>query len=789
MIKTISKWVFACIISITMAYGGWESHGPTGEINKIMVKDGNVLAGYYVQSQWPITGSISLFRSSNYGMDWARFESDSCITYVRNFCSDSVYIYNNTTCGVFRSSNGGANWEYINTPFFNIGFEIFKVNSGKYWGFSWDSLRIANVNGQIWTPKAYPNDLSWLKVADVTGNEVYIAKDDKLYGSSNEGDTWTQMNTNSTITEYNFIISDNGFVYAGGIGGLYKSDNSGTSWINITASFSDQDFSCFWVSNGKVFACNSTGIFLSLDNGLSWNNANAGLSYNSSAGVVNLQANCITVSGGKAYIGTLFGVYETELNNINWQPVIKDINNSFVSNLSIKDNYVFAQTNNCVFKSEDNGQTWKKSNKNLEKQILKNMVKLGSKLVVSTSGGIFLSDNNGDNWSNVNLAVVADDIFRVNVYNDTVYACTKSGIYYSTDALNWIHIDVPDNLKVHIVYVSGDTIVASGTSDLAEGGLYTSTNFGLTWNYSNIAETLYQVNSFSKVGNKVYAGYGYSLYTSTNNGLTWSKSQVDKQYNQINRVAEHNGILYACSVEGLYTSSNSTSNWNLENDGLFFPYGFSNLSMNDFAVNSSHMFVASQGHGVFSKALTAGGLIPVSIYPINKETNTVIDPTFEWLAVNNAKDYNLEVATDETFANPSVSQVCTSTNVKVKGLATNTKYFWRVRANLAVVSGPWSAVTAFTTGIKSNIDSGGEDIISVSPNPASSQINVKLNIKTAQKVNIKIINELGEELMELKDVNSQCSETINTSILPSGTYNLVLEINERRIIYPVVIIK
>jgi hypothetical protein len=83
---------------------------------------------------------------------------------------------------------------------------------------------------------------------------------------------------------------------------------------------------------------------------------------------------------------------------------------------------------------------------------------------------------------------------------------------------------------------------------------------------------------------------------------------------------------------------------------------------------------------------------------ISEQPNRI---TFSWSEVTGAQSYNLSLATDTSFAGPSVVEITgiDGTQQTVTDLAKGTTYFWRVNAGNLVGNGPWSEVRRFTTSV------------------------------------------------------------------------------------------
>ena len=128
----------------------------------------------------------------------------------------------------------------------------------------------------------------------------------------------------------------------------------------------------------------------------------------------------------------------------------------------------------------------------------------------------------------------------------------------------------------------------------------------------------------------------------------------------------------------------------------------------------------ANGNGPFSAvftfrtAATAAPTAPTLLSPANGATNQRVDTVqVSWTAVTGATAYRLQVATENTFASPTINQVFTGTVVNVFNNTPNTQYFWRVRVETPI-AGTYASAFSFTTG-SSGGGTGGT--VSINANP------------------------------------------------------------------------
>ncbi len=118
--------------------------------------------------------------------------------------------------------------------------------------------------------------------------------------------------------------------------------------------------------------------------------------------------------------------------------------------------------------------------------------------------------------------------------------------------------------------------------------------------------------------------------------------------------------------------------------------------------------------GTFSFTTAGAQTTPTLLLPANGATNQRVDTVqVSWTAVTGATAYRLQVATENTFASPTINQVFTGTVVNVFNNTPNTQYFWRVRVETPTV-GSYSTPFSFTTGSSGG---GPGGTVSINANP------------------------------------------------------------------------
>jgi Leucine-rich repeat (LRR) protein len=84
-------------------------------------------------------------------------------------------------------------------------------------------------------------------------------------------------------------------------------------------------------------------------------------------------------------------------------------------------------------------------------------------------------------------------------------------------------------------------------------------------------------------------------------------------------------------------------------------------------------------------------------------------PSLDWESVSGINEYQVQLATDNSFSSPVVNETVSQTSYDVSSLDYSQTYYWRVEARGDGDSGNWSSVYSFTTKAESNDDNNNGD--------------------------------------------------------------------------------
>jgi hypothetical protein len=174
-----------------------------------------------------------------------------------------------------------------------------------------------------------------------------------VFSSTNNGISWTPVNTGLTNTDAHALAVSGTSLFAGTGAGVFLSTNSGTTWTQanegLWASLGPtfyESITCLARSGQNLFAVTEdAGVFLSTDNGTSWRAVNEGLpKHVMDHGVTGYPVDCLTTSGQHLFAGASGGVYHSTNNGTDWTPVSSGLANVGVTCLTVSGMNLFVGT-------------------------------------------------------------------------------------------------------------------------------------------------------------------------------------------------------------------------------------------------------------------------------------------------------------------------------------------------------------------------------------------------------------------------------------------------------------
>jgi photosystem II stability/assembly factor-like uncharacterized protein len=503
-----------------------------------------------LESQNVYAGNMQeLYKSTDYGETWMKINDKAGNSITINPLNPDVIYVSGSDDIVYKTINGGQNWEAVTTPLSLYSsitdIAIDPINT--------DTVYVLTAGGTIY--KTTDAGTTWSEPISVgmyaaalaidpnnpstlyAGGHVGMAEG-RITKSLNGGISWNSVYTtsegNSWVTSLVIDPSSSNIIFAGTAKEILRSDNGGQTWEKVYILSEDLQYTnpvnamCIDILHtSNVYAgLRAGGVLKSTDGGFNWFKVE--LSYSFITALTKDPQNEALL-----YAGTnIEGMFQSSDGGGSWlQTEIKD---GFVTSIEIdpkRTNRVYATTFDGVFKSTDYGQTWERLENDL---------------------------------SGLGTLIYA---YSIAVHPD------------STDLL----------------------LLGTGSDEGAP--LYKSTDGGESWSVLSITNRVSCITVDPKEPNVVYANYGY-LSKSTDFGTSWIPL-LNEHVHAITIDPSSSNVLYAAVLgEGVIKSTDAGTTWVNMSEGLLNNAGYV-LSIALDPTNSEVVYTQIWLQGVF-KSTNAG---------------------------------------------------------------------------------------------------------------------------------------------------------------------------------------
>ena len=223
-------------------------------------------------------------------------------------------------------------------------------------------------------------------------------------------------------------------------------------------------------------------------------------------------------------------------------------------------------------------------------------------------GGIYISNNSANSWHFYNNTQTNQASFHsvaISFTGQYQLAGSSNGLFLSSTygslfqiptSIATINISPWQSVTMNSngQYMAAVLCCGNGGS---QGGIYYSTNHGVTWSQSSASSKNNWISVSSNAnGNQMYAinrnsNYSGVVYTSSNNGMNWTSSTntpKDKILSQIITSASGQYVALASYNDSIFISSNNGVNWAVA-------LGTSDVSWNDIVIDSTGQYYVAVG--------------------------------------------------------------------------------------------------------------------------------------------------------------------------------------------------
>jgi photosystem II stability/assembly factor-like uncharacterized protein len=490
-------------------------------------------------------GSSGLYRSTNYGNNWSLLVGGRCDDVVFTFTGDTVFVagsgtgfrrsldggqtfitfgtglgsgerthfdlcisspafmyaavYGGGTVNLFKSTNYGANWTQLSTS------SDFQSQGGQAWYDLYCRVNPANPNSvyvgtiDVWRTTDGTNftditngyaggyvhvDQHFLFFHPTLSNTFFVCNDGGIWKTTNNGNTFTNLNQNLTLTQF-YRIAASPFTPSRILGGTQDNGTQQTySALNWAAAYGgDGGEVCFnpFDANYILGETQNGGLFRTANGGSSWSQALNGINQNENVTWV------APIIAHPSISGTFYvarqSVYRSTNNGASWTAISSSVNGaSAVREMAISKtnpSVLYATTGSFVFLSTDGGATFTNKTTGLPGRTITsvNVHPNDENIALLTFSGfgtnkVYKTTDKGNSWFSINGNLPDSPINDVFIYTEDAthpnayFVATDIGVFLTQDdGANWVEIPInlPNTVILHLDYSPSNKMLRAAT--------------------------------------------------------------------------------------------------------------------------------------------------------------------------------------------------------------------------------------------------------------------------------------------------------------------------------------
>lgn len=455
-----------------------------------------------------------LMRSDDNGQSWIDLYNNFP-TYISEFGYDDNKLVAADYQQLFISNDYGDTWEFIDS----VGTQADILFEDDFIMIpSYDTMFVSTDLGETWSQYPLPYDYFNGDLRRSENGKLY-AVDSRMYVSENNGMTWDTINTEYLGGINDFLETDDGEFIITNYRGIFLTSNQGAAWHPSNAGLKANNvYSIFAAPSGEVFTRTNVGNFRSPNGGLNW------FKWHLPGPYVSIRR--MLWQGDTALIAADGGVFRSTDNLVTYDTISPTYFGYSVGLFSTYEDkiYLTSEYNDTIYVTSDKGDSWQ--------NILGPDIQFGDYnhleivngifLLVSGNGEIYRSEDNGETWTLV-LEFWAPGVTYHRLYQigNRVILSDGDGWFYSIDdGLTWTEFaptgmpildqfdDAPEPSQMLPI---GNLLFATHRFH----GVYVSSDFGDSWQPTNVGLGNLRSRSLTNSNNAMYLG--------TTQGSIWSR--------------------------------------------------------------------------------------------------------------------------------------------------------------------------------------------------------------------------------------------------------------------------
>lgn len=551
--------------------------------------------------------SGAMFRSTNNGesMVLSRNGLPQSTYYDIAAIGSSIFVGSDSPQGIYRSTDGGQNWEPANSGIEDRRLERLLAQGNTLYAAGYDGVYRTTDLGESWSDLSNGLSNYWINCLAINGTTLFIGTDSStkdgtagpgILRSTNGGMSWEPANTGIALNGNGRLPSFFGLavigttIYAGAVdeNGIYRSTDNGATWEPARNGLTST-FILALVANGSTLfaADNLNGIYRSDDGAATWRKFDAGLTRRT--------ITAIASHGNAVFAGGPGGLSRATPNIQSWSERSSGLTGKFVNAVTASGDLLYAGTlGNGVARSTDQGASWSAASTGLPPNAnVQSVVSSGDTLFAGLFGdGVYRSTDQGASWSAFNTGLSNTFVNKLFVSGSTIYAGTDAGVFRSTvGSTGWTAVNAGLGALRVVSFTANAGVIYTGTDG---GGVFRLNSDGESWTQINNGLTNLQVTALH-ISGALYAGTnGGGIFISRDGGENWTEINNDLPPRlSVFSFAASGKRIYAGSVYGVFVTEDEGQHWRQINSGLLETY------VSGLAVSGDLLFAGTLKGGIF----------------------------------------------------------------------------------------------------------------------------------------------------------------------------------------------
>lgn len=418
--------------------------------------------------------------------------------------------------------------------------------------------------GQTWSRLDSPWKLHDVRNIREIYGRLYAATAQGLFTSTDSGRTWDSLTTSSPRPyDVNDVIAHEGWLYAASyLGNVLRSQDSGRTWEKVNGT-STQFGQIFYQQDSVLLLGSSTSIERTTDGGTTWKTIRPSNNSNKTNAFVATGRGLYAAMGGGVYVSTDVGSTWSWFGLSDVASIAVDASETL---------YATGYDGYGTYARSLTDTVWRKLTIAPGRAYGSAIACIGQSIVVSPyQKGVYRSTDGGATWKSIPKAVAAVNVYRLATSHGKIFATSSdNGLFTSTDhGASWQNM-IPDQTIFGVD--ARDSLVILGLSNKAH--VWVSTNLGTSYENTSDWPGNCCISGVWCVDTDLYFSQDRRTARSTDSGRSWSNADSGLPDAYVYSMSGNRRSSYAATITsyhndfgGLYRSRDSGQHWQRLNIG------------------------------------------------------------------------------------------------------------------------------------------------------------------------------------------------------------------------------